>query len=370
MIEKWNQFVYDLCDAKRRDVDEGEYHRLIEIQLQLLGWAKYRGEICHKPNIPIGNNSFIQPDILIKSDGEELFVVEVKRPVHAISQREKQQLESYMRQRKIRFGIYIGEHIEVFYDKPESADAVSVSTIPLELDNQDGAHFVELFGKETFSSDALSEFCEKQIAEQQKKQKLSEAKLRLIENATEIVAEKLKEYLKEEYKESFSDAEIDEIILGLNISVHPKELGHLQKEVPAYSAPPVFDNNLSAIPVSASKKTAGTPSKYSLNGSPFLAANRFVFEVVKAFVGQHPNMTFSELERVFPSSLQGSSGVIRSVEYLRMKNYKGQRFFDDASSILRSGDGVPFAVCTQWSYHNAPGFAEHAKTLGFAVGIK
>ena len=48
MIEKWNQFVYDLCDAKRRNVDEDEYHRLIEIQLQLLGWAKYRGEICHK----------------------------------------------------------------------------------------------------------------------------------------------------------------------------------------------------------------------------------------------------------------------------------------------------------------------------------
>ena len=35
MIEKWNQFVYDLCDAKRRNVDEDEYHRLIEIQLQL-----------------------------------------------------------------------------------------------------------------------------------------------------------------------------------------------------------------------------------------------------------------------------------------------------------------------------------------------
>jgi hypothetical protein len=150
MTEKWNQFVYDLCDAQQRDVDENEYHRLIETQFQLLGWAKYRGEICHKPNIPIGNNNFIQPDILMKRDGEELFVIEVKRPIHSISQREIQQLESYMRQRKIKFGVYIGEHIELFYDKPDSTEAVSVLIIPLELNNKFGELFVELFGKDSF----------------------------------------------------------------------------------------------------------------------------------------------------------------------------------------------------------------------------
>lgn len=86
MIEKWNQFVYDLCDAKRRNVDEDEYHRLIEIQLQLLGWAKYRGEICHKPNIPIGNNNFIQPDILIKRDGEVYCRNQVSHKISRLSQ--------------------------------------------------------------------------------------------------------------------------------------------------------------------------------------------------------------------------------------------------------------------------------------------
>lgn len=363
MTEKWNQFVFDLCEAKRRDVDEDEYHRLIEIQFQLLGWAKYRGEICHKPNIPIGNNNFIQPDILIKRDGDDLFVVEVKRPVHSFTQREKQQLESYMRQRKIKFGIYIGEYIEVFYDKPESEDAVSVLSIPLELDDLNGERFIELFGKDTFSPDALSDFCEKQIAEQQKKVNMNEVRQRIVTNATEIIADKLKEYLKEEYKESFSEVEMDEIISGLTISV-------VTKNTTVHTSSPVLDNNLSAIPVSVSERPTGTSSKYSLNNCPFLAANRFVFEVVKAYVSQHPNLTFSELERVFPSGLQGSIGVIRSIEYLKMKNYKGQRFFDDASSILHSGDGVPFAVCTQWSYHNAPAFAEHAKMLGFTVEIK
>lgn len=45
MQEKWNHFVYDLCEAKNKDVDEDIYHSLIENQLQLLGWAKWKGEI-------------------------------------------------------------------------------------------------------------------------------------------------------------------------------------------------------------------------------------------------------------------------------------------------------------------------------------
>lgn len=224
MTEKWNQFVYDLCDAQQRDVDENEYHRLIETQFQLLGWAKYRGEICHKPNIPIGNNNFIQPDILIKRDGEELFVIEVKRPVHSISQREIQQLESYMRQRKIKFGIYIGEHIELFYDKPESTNAISVLKIPLELNNKFGEMFVELFGKENYSSDSLTEFCENRISEKQQELKKIEAQQYLVANGDAIVADNLKQYLRNDYKDSFSEDEIEEILSGLTISVLPKTI--------------------------------------------------------------------------------------------------------------------------------------------------
>ena len=78
MQEKWNYFVYDLCEAKKKDVDEDSFHTLIETQMQHLGWAKFKGEICHKPNIHIGNNNRIEPDIFIKRDGEDEFVIEVK----------------------------------------------------------------------------------------------------------------------------------------------------------------------------------------------------------------------------------------------------------------------------------------------------
>ena len=66
MQEKWNNFVYALSEAKKKGVDEDIYHEKIENQLQFLGWLPYKGDICHKPNIPIGNSNYIQPDILVK----------------------------------------------------------------------------------------------------------------------------------------------------------------------------------------------------------------------------------------------------------------------------------------------------------------
>lgn len=364
MIEKWNQFVYDLCDAKKRNVDENEYHRLIELQFQLLGWARYRGEICHKPNIPIGNNNFIQPDILIKKDDDELFVIEVKRPMHILSIREKQQLESYMRQRKIKVGIYIGEHIELFYDKPTWTDTISVLKIELELDNKFGEVFVELFSKDNFSKDKLFEYCESRVTKLIKQEEIDKAKEHIINNAHEIVSDCLAQYLKTDYETSFSEDEIKSILSELIITIKPKQnIITIQNQIPL-----VNDSN--CLPSNIEPKPTEKPAKYSLNGGPFLAANRFVLEVVRCYVKLHPELTYTELESIFPSDLQGSSGVIRTLEYLRIKNYKGQRFFEDRNSIIRSADNVEFAVCTQWSYHNMHNFTDYAKKLGFSVEKK
>ena len=170
MQETWKQFVYDLCEAKQKSVNESVYHFLIEGQFKLLGWLKLYGEICHKPNIPIGNTNFIQPDILIRKDDEDLFVIEVKKPDHVQTERERQQLESYMRQLKLAVGIYIGEHIEVYYDKPGEKEAISVLKINMELDTEDGTQFIKLFSKSLFNKEDLINFCEKRLQEKKRKE--------------------------------------------------------------------------------------------------------------------------------------------------------------------------------------------------------
>ena len=136
MQEKWKSFVYPLIEDRKQDVEEESYHLHIENQLIPLGWAPWRNEIKHKPNLRIGNRKSIQPDILVAIDGEEQFVIEVKRPNHVQQAENIEQLESYMRQLKLKVGIYIGERMEIFYDQPDSRHVVSVLQIPLLLEEK------------------------------------------------------------------------------------------------------------------------------------------------------------------------------------------------------------------------------------------
>ena len=218
MQEKWNYFVYDLCEAKKKDVDEDSFHTLIETQLQHLGWAKFKGEICHKPNIHIGNNNRIEPDILIKRDGEDEFVIEVKRPSHKQSKKDVEQLLSYMRLLKLSVGIYIGEHLEIFYDMPTSKEPVSIMKVPLEIDNKLGARFVGKFSKDDFSKEAIVDFCEERIKEMQRQASLNKIKESLIGDAQQQISESLLPYLMEKYGNSFSEEEIKGMLATLRFT--------------------------------------------------------------------------------------------------------------------------------------------------------
>ena len=237
MIEKWNYFVYDLCEAKKKDVDEDSYHTLIETQLQHLGWAKFKGEICHKPNIHIGNNNRIEPDILIKRDGEDEFVIEVKRPSHKQSKKDVEQLLSYMRLLKLCVGIYMGEHIEIFYDMPSSKEAVSIMKVPLEIDNKLGAKFIDKFLKDNFSRESIVDFCEERIQEIQRQNSLNEIKESLIADAQTQIAESLKPYLMDKYGGSFSEEEIKGMLATMHFSAsavgsHPEPKVVVSKSQP------------------------------------------------------------------------------------------------------------------------------------------
>ena len=81
---------------------------------------------------------------------------------------------------------------------------------------------------------------------------------------------------------------------------------------------------------------------------------------------QHPNTTFQELEQIFPSELQGSFGVVKPKEYVS-KNNDRRRYFDKEDEILHTGDGVFFAVSTQWGIGNISNIVRRAKDLGFTV---
>ena len=208
MQETWKRFVYPLIEDKKQDVEEETYHRHIENQLMLLGWEPWKGEIIHKQSLRIGNRNRMEPDILVARDDEYQFVIEVKRPGNTQAKEEITQLESYMRQLRLDVGIYIGEHIELFYDMPNTNHVVSVFKWTVDLEEKRGARFVELFSKENFSKDTIVDFCEERIQEIQRQNSLNEIKESLIADAQTQIAESLKPYLMDKYGGSFSEEEI------------------------------------------------------------------------------------------------------------------------------------------------------------------
>ena len=373
MLEKWNEFVYDLCEAKNRNAEESEYHSIIESQMKLLGWLKSKGDICHKANIPIGNNNYIQPDILIRKDGIDQFVIEVKRPVHNLTDRERQQLVSYMRQLKLMVGVYIGEHIEVFYDKPGTQDVESVLAVELFPNNANGEKFVSLFDKNLYDQSAIIDFCEEQVKRLAQDNMLANIREQLLTNGNALIAESLKHYLVGRYESSFPEEKLDDMLSTLRFNVCSALGDGIIEEHdvrPSEAVPST--NNIQK------KSTGHDNTNYILNGSTPLGKNEFVLAVVKEYIKQHPEKTFGELENVFKPQYQlngnridstkgsDSCGVIRSLRFIEQKGYEDWRYHKET---LLSSDKIPFKVCKMWGIGNIGNMVELARRLGYEVRL-
>lgn len=115
-------------------------------------------------------------------------------------------------------------------------------------------------------------------------------------------------------------------------------------------------------------------TKFSLNGMPAISKSQFVLELVKAYMTEHPDITYSELKMVFHDGLciKGHKhiGLLCSeFEHSAWGNkYKDKRYsirYPDGK--LCSSDGIKFYVNTQWSIDGMSGIIKLAQSAGFKV---
>ena len=107
-------------------------------------------------------------------------------------------------------------------------------------------------------------------------------------------------------------------------------------------------------------------SKFKFNYE-VLSKNRLVLSVVKKYINEHPNIEFNELKTIFPDELQGSHGVVKTLDEYRNENLKGKRFFDAENEILYLSDETPIVVCSQWGIGNVTRFNEQARKIGYTI---
>lgn len=110
-------------------------------------------------------------------------------------------------------------------------------------------------------------------------------------------------------------------------------------------------------------------SKYLFKGKTY-GKSRLVLAVVKQYAEDHHPATFEELEDAFPSSLQGSLGVVKRIEDVSDK-YKGnggvKRYFIKEDEIIRLSSGEQVIVCTQWGINNTELLIKHVLEYGYNI---
>ncbi len=106
-------------------------------------------------------------------------------------------------------------------------------------------------------------------------------------------------------------------------------------------------------------------TKYDFNGKKSLHKNRMVFEVVKKFVEDNPNVSLIELQRVFNRQLQGGMEVVEKKQNL--SGDKLRRYFIKNNEIISLSNGDKIAVTTEWSMGNIHKFLKKSQELGYEI---
>jgi len=108
---------------------------------------------------------------------------------------------------------------------------------------------------------------------------------------------------------------------------------------------------------------------YSINGGEPLNKRRFVLEVVKMYVQEHPNVSLMELELRFPSSIHRSkaNGVVRRYDDVmrRVADHPNLaiRFFLNPEDLIQLSDGTKVTVHNQWGGEEFDNFLRIARSL-------
>lgn len=133
----------------------------------------------------------------------------------------------------------------------------------------------------------------------------------------------------------------------------------------------VLEDENNSVAIDKPVKQKGKRAMYSLNGGVAFCKNRSVLNTVRQFLAQMSSATFKDVCDWFPRELQGSYGVVRSLDEIerrkRQNRTEEDRWFLEPEEILTSADGARFAVSNEWG-DNFASFQKHVtEQLGWTL---
>jgi len=162
----WKEICFHV--NRFRNAPEQDFQTVVELLFEKLGWSLVKGEVVSQITIPVGSSNSVRPDMVLKNDGKTVLVVELKRANVNISERNAEQLISYMRLLRLDFGILLGESLQIYYELPSGNSPVKVCDIRFVDGSETGVECIEVLSKNDFSFERLTEFCNKCLADQKR----------------------------------------------------------------------------------------------------------------------------------------------------------------------------------------------------------
>lgn len=157
----------------------------------------------------------------------------------------------------------------------------------------------------------------------------------------------------------------DRIILELlaRVSTLEGEVTNLKERVLVMDEPETEEYSNGSI-----DSTGRDTTKYILDGKKY-GKNRLVLAVVKKYMANNPSTTGEELLEIFDKSLQGSLGVVRILDEVKINysDYKTRFFVLPDEQIKTATKNC--VVCTQWGIANIGNIVTRAKQLGIEITV-
>lgn len=369
---RWREFCYDLIEAAKADILEEPYQDLIEQGLRVLNWSKPKGEICPKERIKIGSNKKLEPDITLKINGQSVFVIEVKRPRNKLNEDQILQLVSYMRQRRVPFGLYIGDRIALFYDDSTN-EPTEVWSLNIDSEADEGWRFVDFFARGSFNEERLDIFCKERMNEIHTSMGLRDIIGKFAEDGGDAILKEMVEHYLVGMKR-YDNGLVTKLLNRYKFIAQP--LGQKEDEDDNADMENEIGQQSRYVLVKQPRSKNGSNgrdnTKYSIDGGTnYFGKNRIVREIIIRYLELHPKLTFRQLEQIFPDEMQGSYGVVRSLDELHEMEHDRKdletRYLMKEEELLKTADGVRFAVCNQWGAYNIPNIFRVMEKWGWNV---
>lgn len=358
----WNTICSDLTNEKLRQATEKDYQSKVFTHFYyLLGWYSERVEQQYQQRVG-SNVQYVYPDIVFFANNEKLFVIEMKQPNHIQTKEDIEQLSSYMKLLPVQFGIYIGEHIELYYKPFDSEIPTSVLKIEFIVNSEKGKTFVELFKRENCSLEKLTEFCKLQIEKIEKENRINDYINELTsDTGKQLLIDLLSSKL---YTDGYTDESVNKIIDNIEINITNKnQLQNSRKE--EITIPKVIDS-IEVFEYKHKNKSNLDYTRYLFNGKGNYGKGRLSLEIVKQFVQDNPNLTYNQLKHTIPLPIL-SFDEIQLWKQTTKDQSKNKRWFEEKDDLMVSYDRIIFAFTNQIGSGNIGKIIDFGRRQGYSI---